>query len=157
MSADVHEEQTDPGTTPRATVERRDLPSSGLGLGGRRGRRRCPRSVGARAAAASPGQRTGRRPSGATVDVLVVGGGISGLTAAYRLLRHSNLSVRVLEANDRVGGRTVNLPLPGRNITEGGGQWTGPGQDRVQALARELGIGMFDTYVTGESVYVYRG
>ena len=89
--------------------------------------------------------------------MLVVGGGISGLTAAYRLLRHSNLSVRVLEANDRVGGRTVNLPLPGGKITEGGGQWTGPGQDRVQALARELGIKMFDTYVTGESVYVYQG
>ena len=65
--------------------------------------------------------------------------------------------MRVLEANDRVGGRTVNLPLPGGKITEGGGQWTGPGQDRVQALARELGIGMFDTYVTGESVYVYQG
>ena len=89
--------------------------------------------------------------------MLVIGGGISGLTAAYRLLGHSDLSVQVLEANDRVGGRTVNLPLPGGKITEGGGQWTGPGQDRVQALAHELGIGMFDTYVTGESVYVYQG
>ena len=156
MRADAHDDQIDPGTTrgqqSGGGISRRQALSSavagaaGVALG----------PLASRAAAASPGRRP-RRPSGATVDVLVIGGGISGLTAAYRLLGHSNLSVQVLEANDRVGGRTVNLPLPGKNITEGGGQWTGPGQDRVQALARELGIGMFDTYVTGESVYVYRG
>ena len=157
MSADADEKQIDPGTTrgqrSDGGISRRQALGSavagaaGVALG----------SLASRADAASPGQRHGQRPSRRTVDVVVVGGGISGLTAAYRLVRHSNLSVRVLEANDRVGGRTVNLPLPGGKITEGGGQWTGPGQDRVQALARELGIGMFDTYVTGESVYVYRG
>ena len=157
MSADGHEEKPDPGATrgqqSSGGISRRQ--ALGSAVAGAAGVALGP--LASRAAAASPGQRHGRRPSGATVDVLVVGGGISGLTAAYRLLRHSNLSVRVLEANDRVGGRTVNLPLPGGKITEGGGQWTGPGQDRVQALARELEIGMFDTYVTGESVYVYRG
>jgi monoamine oxidase len=92
-------------------------------------------------------------------DVIVVGGGISGLSAAYRLAQSTNLSVLVLEANDRVGGRTVNLPLPGGGgkIVEGGGQSIGPGQDRVQALARELGIGTFKTYVDGQSVYIYQG
>ena len=135
MSADVHEERPDPGTTrgqrSNGGISRRQalgsavVGAAGVALG----------PLASRAAAASPGRGHGSRPSGATVDVLVVGGGISGLTAAYRLLRHSNLSVLVLEANDRVGGRTVNLPLPGENITEGGGQWTGPGQDRVQALA----------------------
>jgi monoamine oxidase len=91
--------------------------------------------------------------------VVIVGGGISGLTAAYRLVRGTALSVLVLEANDRVGGRTENLPLPGSpgKITEGGGQWTGPGQDRVQALARELGITTFKTFTDGESVYLYKG
>ncbi len=157
MSADVHEEKPDPGTTgaqrSNAGISRRQ--ALGSAVAGAAGVALGPLT--SRAAAASPGQRPGRRRTGATVDVLVVGGGISGLTAAYRLLRHSNLSVLVLEANDRVGGRTVNLPLPGKNITEGGGQWTGPGQDRVQALARELKIGMFDTYVKGESVYVYQG
>ena len=155
MRAGTHEEPIDPATTQgqqtSAGMSRRQaLGSAALGAAGV-----ALGSLGPRAEAASPGR--GRRPSGATVDVVVIGGGISGLTAAYRLLRHSDLSVRVLEANDRVGGRTVNLPLPGRKITEGGGQWTGPGQDRVQALARELGIKMFDTYVTGESVYLYQG
>ena len=157
MTAEVHEEPGEPGTTPgqrsSGGVSRRQVLNSavvgaaGVALG----------ALAPQADAASRSPRSAWRRSGATVDVLVVGGGISGLTAAYRLLRHSNLSVRVLEANDRVGGRTVNLPLPGGKITEGGGQWTGPGQDRVQALARELGIKMFDTYVTGESVYVYQG
>ena len=157
MSADGHEETPDPAATPGQQSSGRISRRQALGsaVAGAAGVALGP--LASRAAAASPGRRHGRRPSGATVDVLVVGGGISGLTAAYRLLRHSNLSVRVLEANDRVGGRTVNLPLPGGKITEGGGQWTGPGQDRVQALARELKIGMFDTYVKGESVYVYRG
>ena len=157
MNAEIHEEPIDPGATrgqpSNGGISRRQaLRSGALGAAGV--------ALGAltqQAEAAARVQRTGRRRSGATVDVLVIGGGISGLTAAYRLLRHSDLSVLVLEANDRVGGRTVNLPLPGGKITEGGGQWTGPGQDRVQALARELGIGMFDTYVTGESVYVYQG
>ena len=153
MSADVDEERIDPGTMhvqrSNGGISRRQ--ALGSAVAGAAGVALGP--LASRAAAASPG----RRPSRATVDVLVVGGGISGLTAAYRLLRHSDLSVRVLEANDRVGGRTVNLPLPGGKITEGGGQWTGPGQDRVQALAKELGIGMFATYVTGKSVYVYRG
>jgi monoamine oxidase len=92
-------------------------------------------------------------------DVIVVGGGISGLCAAYRLTQSTDLSVLVLEANDRVGGRTVNLPLPGGGgkVVEGGGQWIGPGQDRVKALAGELGVGTFNTYVEGESVYIYQG
>jgi monoamine oxidase len=99
------------------------------------------------------------RSGPASADVVIVGGGISGLTAAYRLVRGTALSVLVLEANDRVGGRTENLPLPGSpgKITEGGGQWTGPGQDRVQALARELGITTFKTFTDGESVYLYKG
>ena len=157
MSADGHEETPDPAATPGQQSSGRISRRQALGsaVAGAAGVALGP--LASRSAAASPGRGHGRRPSGATVDALVVGGGISGLTAAYRLLRHSNLSVRVLEANDRVGGRTVNLRLPGGKITEGGGQWTGPGQDRVQALARELKIGMFDTYVRGESVYVYRG
>ncbi|MEB3980767.1 FAD-dependent oxidoreductase [Mycobacterium sp. 663a-19] len=89
-------------------------------------------------------------------DVVVVGAGISGLTAARRL-HEAGVNVLVLEAGDRVGGRTVNLDVADGVITEGGGQWIGPGQERISALIDELGLSTFDTYVTGHAIYQFRG
>lgn len=63
----------------------------------------------------------------------------------------------VLEANDRVGGRTSSLQLAGGLSTEGGGQWIGPGQDRILALVDELGLHTFKTYAEGQSVYYRNG
>src|SRR5262245_55642213 len=90
------------------------------------------------------------------VDVVVVGAGISGLTAARRLVQ-AGRSVLVLEANDRVGGRTVNLDVGNGVITEGGGEWVGPGQDRILALIDELGLSTFKTHVEGNSIYLRNG
>ncbi|WP_312855805.1 flavin monoamine oxidase family protein [Nocardioides stalactiti] len=89
-------------------------------------------------------------------DVVVIGAGVSGLTAARRLTQADH-SVVVLEADSRVGGRTVNLDLGNGVITEGGGQWVGPGQDRVLALIDELGLRTFDTFVDGKSIYLRNG
>jgi monoamine oxidase len=94
-----------------------------------------------------------RRPN---VDVVVVGAGFAGLTAARELVR-AGRSVVVLEARDRVGGRVVNHDLGGGAISERGGTFAGPTQDHVLALARELGIGTFDTYDTGDNVYISGG
>lgn len=91
-----------------------------------------------------------------TADVVVIGAGISGLTAARRLAQ-AGRSVVVAEAGDRVGGRTMNLDVAEGVITEGGGQWVGPGQDRVLALLDELGLDTFKTYVVGKSIYHRRG
>lgn len=91
-----------------------------------------------------------------TADVVVVGAGISGLVAARRLVAAGN-SVVVLEANDRVGGRTYSLPIGGGLTTEGGGQWIGPGQDRIFALVEELGLHTFKTYDDGQSIYYRKG
>jgi monoamine oxidase len=83
------------------------------------------------------------------VDVVVVGAGLAGLLAARELLA-ANVSVLVLEARDRVGGRLLNHTLANGTVVEVGGQWVGPTQDRVLALADELGVGLFPTYTEGE-------
>lgn len=89
-------------------------------------------------------------------DVVIVGAGLAGLTAA-RDLTAAGVEVVVLEARDRVGGRTLNHDLGDGQVVEAGGQFVGPTQDRVLALARELGVDTFPTYTAGESVYVRGG
>ena len=86
-----------------------------------------------------------------TVDVVVVGAGFAGLTAARRLQQEGR-SVVVLEARDRVGGRILNHTFADGTIVELGGQWVGPTQDRVLALADELGVGTFPSYEQGDNL-----
>jgi monoamine oxidase len=75
-------------------------------------------------------------------DVVVVGAGLAGLTAA-RAIAATGRSVLVLEARDRVGGRVLTHPLSGGGYTELGGMFTGPTQDRIQALAQSVGVGTY--------------
>ncbi|MCP5122305.1 MAG: FAD-dependent oxidoreductase [Pseudomonadales bacterium] len=96
------------------------------------------------------------KPEGAdanVLDVVVIGAGLAGLTAARDLMQAGRNAFVVLEANDRVGGRTLNHKLAGGHYSEAGGQWVGPGQTAVYDLCRELNIGMFPTYLKGKSVY----
>src|SRR3954453_23671898 len=87
----------------------------------------------------------------ATADVVVVGAGLAGLTAARGLV-DAGRSVVVLEARDRVGGRTLNHDIGEGKVVEVGGQWVGPTQHRLLALAAELGVETFPTYNQGENV-----
>jgi len=84
------------------------------------------------------------------VDVVVVGGGVAGLTAARRL-QEAGRSVVVIEARDRVGGRTLNDTIAGVTV-EVGGQWVGPTQDRINALVDELGLERYPTHDEGDGI-----
>jgi monoamine oxidase len=89
-------------------------------------------------------------------DVVVVGAGLAGLAAA-RSVAAAGRSVVLLEANGRVGGRTLNHPLGDGQVVEVGGQFAGPTQDHVLALAKELGVATFTAYGTGPTAYVADG
>lgn len=86
------------------------------------------------------------------LDVAIIGAGLAGLTAARDLLQAGNPSFVVLEARDRVGGRTLNFDAGGGYISEVGGQWIGPGQTAIADLARQLDVGTFPSYYDGRSV-----
>lgn len=81
---------------------------------------------------------------------MIVGAGLAGLTAARRL-REAGRRVVVLEARARVGGRTLATELAGDTV-DLGGQWIGPGQDRVRALVDELGVRSFPQHHHGRKV-----
>lgn len=90
------------------------------------------------------------------VDVIVVGAGIAGLSAA-RQLQRNGYRVKVLEARDRVGGRTKGLRLESGFTVEMGGQWVGPSQTEIIGLIRELGLETFPTYDEGAGLTVVDG
>jgi monoamine oxidase len=84
------------------------------------------------------------------VDVVVVGAGFAGLATAAAL-QSAGLTVAVCEARDRVGGRTWTKTVGGGRF-DLGGQWVGPGQHRLLALADRLGVATFPTHHAGAKV-----
>jgi monoamine oxidase len=82
---------------------------------------------------------------GAAPDVAIVGAGIAGLTAAWRL-QQAGVHARVYEAQSRVGGRMLSLRdhFPNGQVIELGGELIDTGHVRIRALASELGITLDD-------------
>ncbi len=128
-------------------------------------RRRFVRLTGGAAAAASIGApglvRAATSDESRTVarhvNVIVVGGGLSGLMAGRELHKRGVDSFLLLEARERVGGRTLNMPIGNGHVVEVGGEWIGPGQNAIVALIAELGIGAFDQYYEGDTTYDIEG
>ncbi|HVS68118.1 MAG TPA: flavin monoamine oxidase family protein [Mycobacteriales bacterium] len=103
-------------------------------------------------------------------EVVVVGAGFAGISAARHLHAHG-IDVVVLEARDRVGGRTLNHKIDSHHIVEVGGQWLGPdknlparglsdpadyptddavtAQSHIWELAKQVGVDRYPTYNAG--------
>jgi monoamine oxidase len=88
-------------------------------------------------------------------DVIVVGAGLAGLRAAD-LLSAQGRTVRVLEARDRVGGRTWSKTVDD-DVFDVGGQWQGAAHYRLAGLARELGVESWAQHAAGKKVLVLGG
>ncbi len=91
------------------------------------------------------------------VDVLILGGGLSGLSAAYQLKKKApHLDVLVAEANPRLGGRTLSVDVSGpqgqKDTFDLGGHWVCERQADIMNLIHELGgIEYYPQNITGNS------
>lgn len=89
-------------------------------------------------------------------DVVVVGAGLAGLMTARQLVA-AGVDVLVVEARDRVGGRTYTKAGSDGTPIDMGGQWIGPTQQRIAALTQEFGLATFPTYVEGQNIEYHEG
>jgi len=84
-------------------------------------------------------------------DVLVVGGGLSGLSLAHHLAQ-TGTDFLLVEAQDRLGGRILTQETGGAAF-DLGPAWFWPGQLRMAQLVRRLGLEVFEQYSTGAIVF----
>ena len=91
-----------------------------------------------------------------TPQVLIIGGGFSGIAAAKKL-HESGITFQVLEARDRLGGRVYTRQLSDDLYVDLGGQWIGPTQDRIYELCEEFDLQTFETYDTGRNILDLKG
>lgn len=84
-------------------------------------------------------------------NTVIVGAGFSGLAAA-RTLKQQGVPFLLLEARDRLGGRTYTRRFDDGTYVDLGGQWIGPSQDRMYALAKEHNVTWYATYNQGKNI-----
>ena len=106
-------------------LRRRELLAGGAGL----------------AVAAALGGRLSRALAGSAPRIVVVGGGLAGLTCAYRL-KQAGYRADLYEASDRIGGRcwTRRGDFAEGQIAEHGGELIDQGHTQTRQLAQELGL-----------------
>jgi monoamine oxidase len=82
-------------------------------------------------------------------DVIVVGAGFAGITAA-RELKQAGKTVALLEARSRLGGRSLSRAIGDGKVVDLGCEFHGKANRIIRATAEELGIGSYKTYDTGD-------
>lgn len=87
-------------------------------------------------------------------DAIVVGAGYAGLAAGLAL-KKAGKNILLLEARNRCGGRILTEYFSEQDYTDLGGQWIGPGHERMYQLAAEYGIETFHTYDSGKSTLLF--
>ena len=95
-------------------------------------------------------------PVEASVDVVIIGAGFSGLAAARKVQR-AGRSFLLLEARDRIGGKVLNHPIGHGQITEAGATYIGPTQHRMARLALKYSVATYPTYHQGKIVSIFGG
>lgn len=91
---------------------------------------------------------------------MVVGAGLAGLSAAYRLWRDAGIAAEVYEAQGRVGGRVLTHRFPGDRVAEGGGEAINSNESVIRSLVSELGLSLVDldrAWPSGRIVYRFNG
>jgi monoamine oxidase len=90
-------------------------------------------------------------------DVIVIGAGIAGVTAATELAKRG-LGVTILEARDRVGGRGYARNFADtEDVVDFGGAWITPWQERMRKLCREHWVDIRSRVPVGERRYFRDG
>ena len=84
-------------------------------------------------------------------DILIVGGGLSGLSLADQLAREGR-DFLLYEAQDRLGGRIMTNEIAGRKF-DLGPAWFWPGQPRMADLTRRFNIPVFEQFSTGDLMF----
>jgi len=90
-------------------------------------------------------------------DVIIIGAGLSGLTAAHEIVtKHENANICVLEARDRVGGRLCTVQIDVGDESEQhcdvGGQWVVAQQKHVMKMLKLLNIDTYKQFMKGKSI-----
>ena len=89
-------------------------------------------------------------------QVIVIGAGLSGLTAASELTRQG-IEVIVLEASSNVGGRVNSATTKLGSHLDLGGQWIGHGHHRITALVDKARGTIYQTFSRGLPTVVREG
>ncbi|WP_328374788.1 FAD-dependent oxidoreductase [Streptomyces sp. NBC_00440] len=145
MRSQTETEQTEPAQTEPARTDPTSAPMP------------APASAPPTPAHRAPDERSPDAPGVARpvmTDAVVIGAGYAGLSAALRL-HEQGLGVVVLEASSRVGGRVLSEERPSGPVVDHGGQWVGPTQKHLLALAERFGCRTFPTWETGQHIEVW--